>query len=349
MPSRPSSFQILSGLWPEADADEWSDVAEGLHKKARELDEQAGAIRKEADGLYPDCSGHMVDGMAEMFRRNSKIMEDHAQTYSTMANVVNETARIIYGLRTDLDHIDAAADEKIQEIKKKARGGGIGASVAAAAIVNEIAQMVAQARADATAKSAEAAAAIAAYGARIGAGVSDAGTGGGDSSPGVDPELQRLQQSGLGGGGHPGPGSMPTFTPPGGFTEQGGADGHGDRPTPGSRRADRGESSSSDNRQQPVGPDGTSLKPGDEPGQHGSDPGPPVPAKARADWKPDALAPPVPTPSSPVGGGGGGGGGPGVPLGTGGGGSGVRMPPTGLPQGQRFNGWITSCSPVNFC
>jgi hypothetical protein len=47
-------------------ADGWSEIAHLLRQKAEADADSSAGIRKSADGLYPDNSGHMIDGMHGM-------------------------------------------------------------------------------------------------------------------------------------------------------------------------------------------------------------------------------------------------------------------------------------------
>ena len=167
MPTRQCSPAILGGLWPESDADGWSDVAHTLLNKANRDASSAADIRRSADGLYPENSGHMIDGMHRMYMRDAMAVMDQSDLYQSMSNVVDEVAQLIYHARTQLDEIDRVANEKIEQLKAAAQGGGIGASLRLSALVSEIAAVVSAARSAAEALSASIAAEIPIQVARI--------------------------------------------------------------------------------------------------------------------------------------------------------------------------------------
>jgi hypothetical protein len=347
MPARPFSAAIVGGLWPNSDPGSWSDVADGLRSKASELEDQASSIRKAAYGLYSDNSGHMIDGMVEMYGRDAVAVLEKSEMYHTMSDVVDEVAQLIYHLRSQLDEIDRAANEEIQRLKANAPKRGIGAAAAAGEIVNKIAQVVAQARSRAEAASAATAAKIASEGARIGsdpaASMPPDGSG---ASNGVPPLA--VQPAGF--GGRPGPGGMPQGTLPGQIPEEGPG-----RPVP-------AQTPAGDRPQQPVtagagSSDGGRPQQGDQPGpgQPGGNPTPSVPVANsgsrttpgtdRPDTPngplpqlPQTILPPVGPVASPPGSGG-------VPLEAAGGGSGFKMPSTGMPTGMGMS--TGSVAPLN--
>jgi hypothetical protein len=142
-------------------ADAWSDVADALRHKADADAGTAAGIRRTADGLYPDNSGHIVDGMHGMYMRDAIAVMDQSDLYQSMSTVVDEVAQLIYHARTQLDEIDRKANEKIEQLKAAAQGGGIGASLKLSALVSAIAAVVSAARAAAEALSASIAAEIA--------------------------------------------------------------------------------------------------------------------------------------------------------------------------------------------
>jgi hypothetical protein len=332
MPARPFSSAIIGGLWPTTDPSGWSDVAEGLGAKAIEMEDEATSIRKAAYGLYSEDSGHMIDGMADMYRRDAVAVMDKSELYHTMCDVVDEVAQLIYHLRSQLDEIDRAANEEIQRLKASAPRGGVGAAVAAGEIVNAIAQVVAQARANAEAASSATAAKIAGEGARIGVeplGSAQPGSGNSGTSNGVPPYV--IHNSGFSRG-RAGPGGMPTGTLPGQIPEQGpGApvspEAPGDHKVeqPGNRLGSPEGSES----QQPGAGAGDGNPPTAQQVSVAGSPGTPGGHKAQnpdgpAPQLPQAIVPPA-GPVAPLSGGGG------VPLESGGGG--FRMPSTGLPAG----------------
>jgi len=100
----------------------------------------------------------MIDGMHRMYMRDAMAVMDQSDLYQSMSNVVDEVAQLIYHARTQLDEIDRVANEKIEQLKAAARGGGIGASLRSSALVSEIAAVVSAARSAAEAFSASIAA-----------------------------------------------------------------------------------------------------------------------------------------------------------------------------------------------
>src|SRR5712671_3952856 len=78
MPTRPYSSAILAGLWPTTSADAWSDVADGQRQKAHADADIAEGIRRAADGLYLDNSGHMIDGMHGMYMHDRMAVMDQS-------------------------------------------------------------------------------------------------------------------------------------------------------------------------------------------------------------------------------------------------------------------------------
>src|SRR5258705_12327206 len=125
MPTRPYSSAIIGGLWQSTSADAWSDIADALHQKADADGDNSSAIRRAADGLYPDNSGHMIDGMHGMYMRDALAVMDQSDLYQTMSRVVDEVAQLIYHAQTQLDEIDRAANEEIERLRASAHAGGI--------------------------------------------------------------------------------------------------------------------------------------------------------------------------------------------------------------------------------
>ncbi len=56
----------------------------------------SAGIRKTADGLYPDNSGQMIDGMHGMYMRDAIAVMDQSDLYQAMSSVVDEVAQLIY-------------------------------------------------------------------------------------------------------------------------------------------------------------------------------------------------------------------------------------------------------------
>jgi hypothetical protein len=148
MPSRPYSALIIGGLWPASDPQDWSQSGSVLRQKGQELLSAADGIRHSADNVVAeDQSGHTITGFVDACHRNAHTVTAHADEYFTMAQSADEIARLVDGLRHDLDDIDRQANEDIQRVLSSA-GGGLTAATQAA-MLNTI---VAQARAVATEK-----------------------------------------------------------------------------------------------------------------------------------------------------------------------------------------------------
>jgi hypothetical protein len=224
-------------------ADAWSDAADALRHKADADAGTAAGIRRTADGLYPDNSGHMVDGMHGMYMRDAMAVMDQSDLYQSMSTVVDEVAQLIYHARTQLDEIDRKANEKIEQLKAAAQGGGIGASLKLSALASAIAAVVSAARTAAEALSASIATEIAVLVARIGTQSKTSPASNGDADPLINPADFR----GLGGGGNP-RGGMPTGLMgnfpqergPGGGEPQAGPSGDAGASQPGGPQGDAG-------------------------------------------------------------------------------------------------------------
>lgn len=157
-PSRPYSALVVGGLWPASDPQSWTQSGAMLRHKAQELLTSADGIRHSADTVAEDQSGHTITGFVDACHRNAYTVTAHADEYFTMADTADEIARLIDGLRHDLDDIDRQANDEIQQVMSS--GGGALTAAAKAAMLNAI---VAQARAVATEKHTVAAAAITAH------------------------------------------------------------------------------------------------------------------------------------------------------------------------------------------
>src|ERR1700722_18266333 len=161
MPTRRYSPAILGGLWPTTSPDAWSEVANMLRQKANIDGDTSAGIRGAADGLYPDNSGDMIDGMHGMYMRDAIAVMDQSDLYQSMSSVVDEVAQLIYHARSQLDEIDRTANEKIEKLKADAGGAGVGAALRLSALVGEIAAIITGARGAAEALSASVAGEIA--------------------------------------------------------------------------------------------------------------------------------------------------------------------------------------------
>lgn len=162
-PSRPYSALIVGGLWPASDPQSWSQSAAALRHKGQELLAAADGIRHSADNVVTEGqSGHTIDGFVDACHRNAHTVTAHADEYFTMAASADEIARLLDGLRQDLDGIDRQANEDIARILSS--GGGGFTAAAKAAMLNTV---VAQARTVATEKHTVAATAISSHTAKI--------------------------------------------------------------------------------------------------------------------------------------------------------------------------------------
>jgi hypothetical protein len=214
MPTRQYSQAILAGLWPATSPDTWSDVAETLRQKSDADADTSSGIRRAADGLYPDNSGHMIDGMHAMYVRDAIAVMDQSDLYQTVSCVVDEVAQLIYHARTQLDEIDRTANDEIEKLK--AANAGVGAAARLSALVSEIAAIIAKARAAAEALSAGVAGEIGSQAARIGPGGKEK-TPFGNKGPQINPaDFKNFR----GAGGWPLNGGMPTQRVPAPQTPQ---------------------------------------------------------------------------------------------------------------------------------
>lgn len=163
MPTRPYSALIIGGLWPMSEPQSWVQSGTALQQKGNELLSAADGIRYSADNVVADGqSGHTITGFVDSCHRNARTVTSHADEYFGMADSAHEIARLIDGLRSDLDQIDEQANDEIQQIL--ASGGGALTAAAKTAMINAV---VAQARTVATEKHTVAAAAIAGHTATI--------------------------------------------------------------------------------------------------------------------------------------------------------------------------------------
>lgn len=148
-----------------SDPQSWTESATALQGKGHQLLGHADTIRGSANNVVSEGqSGHTIDGFVDACHRNARTVTTHADQYFDMADSAHEIARLIDGLRQDLDQIDEQANEEIQRILSS--GGGALTAAAQTAMLNAV---VAQARAAATEKHTVAAAAIASHSASIAA------------------------------------------------------------------------------------------------------------------------------------------------------------------------------------
>lgn len=331
MPTRPYSPMIVGTLWPTTPADAWSDVAQGLSRKASELTETTASIRRSADGLGAQGSGQTIEAMCDKLYRIAQTVQNQADLYDEMSKAVNEVAQLIYHAREELDEIDRAANEEIQRLKDSIKPG-IGAAIQAGLVAQAIAEVIAQARAAAEAVSAKVAAEITSQAARIGADPAGVPSAGGNGRP-LSLDDSRDQVKGVGGGplrdGMPTgmplapppedlPGSRETPEPPGGDRSANLEPVGSDRPGIEPDSVNRGDPSQGASKSG----DGTAAEPVLNTGHGG-------PASDRPAAIEPQASPSVMPPMSPLAPSTGGGGGSGVsPLS---GGSGFKPPATGLP------------------
>lgn len=179
LPTRRFSGAILAGSWPQTDPATVHTVA-GIHRqKALELLGHADDIRSTAIRLATTQSGATASAFSTSSHDLAGTITGHADRYFAMARASGEVSRILHGLRTDLDRLDAAAHVRIDEITRTATGP------AALAAHARIIQTIANARADATAAATAAAEKITAQGAVLG-GAAPLGGGKGGSAQPVD-------------------------------------------------------------------------------------------------------------------------------------------------------------------
>ncbi len=195
MPTRQYSMMIIGGIWPQTDPSSCQTVSEAQHDKAVDLLDCADSVRSRAADVASEQSGHAIDGFCGQCHRDASTYTAQADRYFAMARVSEEVGRLLYGLREDLDQIDAEAHSAIEQVEKALQAGLLAAMVAG----QEIMAIVAAARAMATAKAGEVTAAIAAQGAKIG--IAGAPTGGGQSAgSATNSGFEIPKQGGFGGG-----------------------------------------------------------------------------------------------------------------------------------------------------
>src|SRR5437879_6606190 len=157
MPSRQFSATTIGGAWPHTDPQNFQSAADAQHAKGVDLLDCAEAARSEAAGVAAEQSGHAIDGFCADCHRDASTYTSQADRYFALARMCEECARLIYGLREDLDEIDAEAHRTIHQIMQRAQSGVLQATQAGV----EIMQIIASARAAAMTKSAKATAAVA--------------------------------------------------------------------------------------------------------------------------------------------------------------------------------------------
>ncbi|WP_162625293.1 hypothetical protein [Mycolicibacterium llatzerense] len=157
-----------------------TNLADTQRQKAGGLLECADETRTAADNVTSNQSGATIDAFHRASYDLAATFTSQADHYFAMARVSDEVGRLIYGLRQDLDKIDADADQKIQELQKKAKG------LLAALVGVEIMAVIAQAKADAAAKAAAASTKITAEGTKIGLGTPTPKSSGEAAKPSPD-------------------------------------------------------------------------------------------------------------------------------------------------------------------
>lgn len=162
MPTRRFSNTILTGAWPQTDPAGCHSLSRTQQQKAVELFGQSDNIRSAATQVPTDQAGAAVDAFGASSHRLAGTVTDHADRYFAMSRASREVGHILHTLRADLDHIDARAHTRIDQIAQSAT------EATAVMAQTRIIQIIAAARGEATAKSASAATAIADQGARLG-------------------------------------------------------------------------------------------------------------------------------------------------------------------------------------
>lgn len=205
MPSRQFSATIIGGAWPRTDPSDIQTAAEAQHRKGVRLLNNADIARSEAAGVAAEQSGAAVDGFCEDCQRKASNFTGWADRYFALERTSEECARLIYGLREDLDQIDAEAHRAIQQIMQLVQSGAMQATLAGV----EIMQIIATARAAAMAKSAEVTAALAAAIGKVGIKADSSGSTSAEGDPGF------TISPGKGGFGGGGPGGLRDGMPTG--------------------------------------------------------------------------------------------------------------------------------------
>ncbi|SBS76609.1 putative methyl-accepting chemotaxis sensory transducer [uncultured Mycobacterium sp.] len=249
MPTRQYSAMIIGGAWPHTDPESFQTASEAQHTKGVDLINCAESVRSTAASVVGEESGDAVDGFGEACHKEAATYTDQADTFFALSRMCDECARLIYGLREDLDEIDSDAHRAIDQVMQWVQSGVMDAMVGGV----EIMQIVAQARAAAMAKAAEVDGKLIAEAAKVGIDAKPpaASTSTGGASP--DGDTWKLpENAGFGGGpgpgglrgglptGKPNLGDLPQDVPPGkeppltGEHQQNPDGGKGDGATPGS-------------------------------------------------------------------------------------------------------------------
>ena len=191
-PTRPYSALTIGGLFPLTDPGDWSDAALSHRQKAASLLESAAAIRRAADGVPAEGqSGHTVDGFTDASHRLAQTVTAQADEYFAMAGAADEVARLIYGLREDLDSIDREANDQIKQML-----GGSHSLASFPLLVMAINEIVASARGQATTKSTATTGAIGKEGTKLtGSGISPKTPAAGTNGAGGQPDTSQVRSS----------------------------------------------------------------------------------------------------------------------------------------------------------
>ena len=117
MPSRQFSAAIIGGVWPQTDPQNFQSAAEAQRAKGVALLRCADTVRSEAAGVSAEQSGRAVDGFVDECHRDAATYTSQADRYFAIERVCQECSRLTYGLREDLDHIDANAHDAIKRVE----------------------------------------------------------------------------------------------------------------------------------------------------------------------------------------------------------------------------------------
>ncbi len=161
-PTRKFSGFIVGGIWPRTPTDSWTAAAAAQRTFAQTSQAGARDIGSSASAILSDNDGRMIEGMHVTYQGDSKAVEAQADLFSSMADAIDECARIVEDARTQMDAIDQQAHDAIQQIIDS-KGGWFGAL----AMMSMIWAILTQARAAAEAVSAAAAGDIASQAAKV--------------------------------------------------------------------------------------------------------------------------------------------------------------------------------------
>lgn len=197
MPTRQYSAMILGGVWPHTDPESFESASQAQHAKGADLLANADSVRSTAASVAAEQSGDAVDGFCETCHRYAATYTDQADQYFAISRMCEECARLIYGLREDLDEIDADAHRQIEQVMQEVQAGTMLAAIGGPMIM----QIVSEAKAKALALASEVDGKLIAEAAKVGIDAKPpTGGTGGSGAPGGD-GLTLPQQGGFGGGG----------------------------------------------------------------------------------------------------------------------------------------------------